>query len=133
MLTIYHDPGCIFSHACLVILRHRKGDYTKVNYKKEPFTAEVLSEIIKKLGVKPIDLIQKKHREWKNLYAYLDFSDDELIALMLDNHDLIIRPIIVSGDTAVIGRPPKNLINLLKGRRKISKSKHQIPLSDYFR
>jgi len=37
---------------------------------------------------------------------------------MLENHGLITRPIIVNGNQAVIGRPPKKVINLLKENRK---------------
>jgi len=114
MITIYHDPGCIFSQTCLVILRYAQDNYSKVNYKKHPFTAEDLKGIIKKLNIRPIELVQKKHREWRLVYSKLNLTDEEIIQIMIENHDLIERPIIVSGDKAVIGRPPKRLLKLLK-------------------
>ena len=45
--------------------------------------------------------------------AKKDFSDDELIALMVKHPDLIQRPIVVHGDQAVLGRPPANVEKLL--------------------
>lgn len=42
-----------------------------------------------------------------------DFSDDELIALMLKHPDLIQRPIIERGEKAVLGRPVENIRALL--------------------
>ncbi|RMA66243.1 ArsC/Spx/MgsR family protein [Ulvibacter antarcticus] len=120
MFTIYHDPGCVFSVTCLVILRASNAEYNKVEYKKEPFTREILEFIIKSLGVKASDLINKKQRTWKYLYEPLDLNDEELIQLMMDNPDLIVRPIIVSGNKAIIGRPPVNLIRFMRENKKVA-------------
>ena len=40
-------------------------------------------------------------------------GDDELIRLMVENPDLIQRPIVVRGDRAALGRPVQNVEKLL--------------------
>jgi arsenate reductase len=42
-----------------------------------------------------------------------DLPDEELIRLMVENPDLIQRPIVVRGQRAVLGRPPENVEQLL--------------------
>ena len=45
--------------------------------------------------------------------AARDLSDDELIEIMVENPDLIQRPIVVRGEQAVLCRPPENVLKLL--------------------
>ena len=40
-------------------------------------------------------------------------SRDEWMSILADNPILIERPIVVSGDQAVLGRPPENVLELI--------------------
>ena len=46
-----------------------------------------------------------------------DFSDDEIISLMLKHPDLIQRPIVERGLRAVLGRPVENVRALITNDR----------------
>ena len=46
-----------------------------------------------------------------------DFSDDEIISLMLKHPDLIQRPIVERGAKAVLGRPVENVRALITNDR----------------
>jgi len=70
-----------------------------------------LRELIKKMGIKPRDLLPI-YRELG--LAKQDFSDDEIISLMVNYPDLIQRPIVEPGERAVMGRPVENVRNLLE-------------------
>ena len=113
MYVIYYDPGCVYSIVCLAILRSKRVNYKKVKYLKEPLTLEVIQDLVKKLNISAVDLIRQDHPDWKNCYKDLDLTEEEVIHLLLENHGLITRPIIVNGDQAVIGRPPKKVISLI--------------------
>jgi arsenate reductase len=39
--------------------------------------------------------------------------DEELIRIMVENPDLIQRPIVVRGEEAMLCRPPENVLKLL--------------------
>lgn len=96
------------------LLRERGVDYSKVNYYIEPIGRKKLKELIGKMKIKPRDLLRKNESIYKELGLSEDkFSDDQLIALMVEHPDLIQRPIIERGDRAVLGRPTENAEQLL--------------------
>jgi arsenate reductase len=65
--------------------------------------------LLKKLKIKPIDLIRKNELIWKTNYKNKKLSDEEIVMAMVDNPKLIERPIIVNGDKAIIGRPTEKI------------------------
>ena len=68
---------------------------------------------LKKLQLKPIELVRKNEAIWKEKYKGKDFTDEQLIKIMSNEPKLIERPIIVSEKLAVIGRPAENIDKLL--------------------
>ena len=112
--TIYHNPRCSKSRQTLALLEERGISPRVVDYLKTPPSAAELKTILKKLGLRPRDLMRKG----EPLYAELglkdrDLDDDALIALMVANPILIERPIVVSGGKAAIGRPPESVLEIL--------------------
>lgn len=70
--------------------------------------------MIQKLGISPRDLLRKGEQAYRDLKLKdRELSDDELINIMVENPDLIQRPIVVRGAKAVLGRPPENVRELL--------------------
>jgi len=60
------------------------------------------------------DLLRKGEQVYRDLkLGKRELSDDELIRLMVENPDLIQRPIVVRGNKAVLGRPPEKVEDLL--------------------
>ena len=112
--TIYHNPRCSKSRQTLALLEERGIGPRVVDYLKTPPSAAELKTILKKLRLRPRDLMRKG----EPLYAELglkdrDLDDDALIALMVANPILIERPIVVSGGKAAIGRPPESVLEIL--------------------
>ena len=70
--------------------------------------------MIHKLGISPRELLRKGEQAYRDLKLKdRELSDDELINIMVDNPDLIQRPIVVRGEKAVLGRPPEKVQELL--------------------
>jgi len=111
---IYHNPRCSKSRATLALLEERGIRPEVVEYLKTPPDEKRLRTLLKKLGLRPIDLIRKGEAEWKESGLDASATDDELIALMARHPILIERPIVEVGQRARIGRPPEQVLELLE-------------------
>jgi len=96
------------------LLRESGIPFEKINYYIEPLSRKKLTGLLRKMNMKPRDLLRKSEAVYKELGLAADkFSDTELIALMVEHPDLIQRPIVERGSRAVLGRPTENVKELL--------------------
>lgn len=96
------------------LLRESGIPFEKVNYYIQPLSKKKLTELLRKMNMKPRELLRKAEAVYKELGLAEDkFSDSELIAIMVEHPDLIQRPIVERGNKAVLGRPTENVKELL--------------------
>ncbi len=96
------------------LLRESGIGYEKVNYYLEPLGEKKLRELIKKMGIKPRELLRTSESIYRELeLGKKDLTDGEIISLMVKHPDLIQRPIVERGDRAILGRPTENVKALL--------------------
>lgn len=114
MLKIYHNPRCSKSRQGLALLEESGKEFDVIKYLDNTPSYLELAALIGKLGIKPIELVRKGEAIWKEKFKNENFSDKELIELMVQNPKLIERPIVVLDNEAVIGRPPENIKKLLR-------------------
>jgi arsenate reductase len=96
------------------LLRESGVPFEKVNYYVEPLSKKKLTELVRKMNIKPRELLRKGEAIYKELgLGDRDLSDNELIALMVEHPDLLQRPIVERGERAVLGRPVENVKQLL--------------------
>ena len=113
-VTIYHNPRCSKSRQTLQLIEAYGIKPKIVEYLQTPPSAAELKDILRKLGIKPRDLLRSGEARYAELElkdAKLD--DDALIVIMTENPILIERPIVVSEDKAAIGRPPEKVLEIL--------------------
>jgi arsenate reductase len=113
MITIYHNPRCSKSRAGVQLLEHLQKPFETVLYMEDHLSYEQLEEIIKKLRIRPFELLRRNEAVWKEVYKDKNLTDSEIIKLMVTNPQLIERPIVVNGNKAVIGRPTENITLVL--------------------
>ncbi len=98
------------------LLRESGVAFEKVDYYLAPLGEKKLRQLIKKLGIKPRDLLRTSEGVYRELgLGKKDFSDNQIVTLMVKHPDLIQRPIVERGARAVLGRPVEN-VNELLGR-----------------
>ena len=96
------------------LLRESGVAFEKVNYYLAPLGEKKLRELIKKLGIKPRELLRTSEPIYRELgLGKKDFDDDQIVALMVKHPDLIQRPIVERGSRVVLGRPTENVKALL--------------------
>lgn len=114
-ITVYEKPTCTKCREMDRFLRESGVDFSKINYYLEPLSEKKLRELIKKMGIKPRELLRTSETIYRELgLSKKDLSDDEIISLMVKHPDLMQRPIVERGDRAVLGRPTENVKPLLK-------------------
>ena len=113
MIKIYHNPRCKKSREGLAILEKSNKEFEIVRYLDDIPSVETLTEIIKLLGITPIQLVRKTESIWKEHFKGKELSDAEIIKAMIQNPKLIERPIIINNNKAVIGRPQENIISII--------------------
>lgn len=84
-----------------------------VKYLDTPLNHQEIKQVLRKLGMKPIELIRQNEDYYKKEIKGKDFSDEELIGAMVENPKLIERPIIINGQKAVVGRPVEKIDEVL--------------------
>ncbi len=110
-ITIYQKPTCSKCRATLEILKENGEEFESINYYEKPITVETLRELVRKLDVPLKSILRKGELPAAELAGK---TDEELMEEMVNNPDLIQRPIVVRGNTAKLCRPPDKVKDLLK-------------------
>jgi arsenate reductase len=96
------------------LLRESGTPFEKVNYYTAPLTKKKLSQLLAKLKMTPRELLRTSEPLYRELgLGKSEFTDAEIISLMIEHPDLIQRPIVERGSRAVLGRPTENVLKLL--------------------
>ncbi len=114
MTTLYHNPRCSKSRQTLQLLEENSIDVHVVEYLTATPDAATIKNICAKLGKKPADILRTKEEPCTALINGKNLSDDEIIAIMVENPIIIERPIVVTDNKAAIGRPPESVLKLFE-------------------
>jgi arsenate reductase len=96
------------------LLRESGIPFEKVNYYSAPLTKKKLRELLEKLKLPARALLRTNEPIYRELGLGKDeFTDDQIVSLMIEHPDLIQRPIVERGSRAVLGRPTENVKELL--------------------
>ncbi len=112
-MKIFHKSTCITCKKTLTEIERMKIDVESRDFFKDPFTEIELKKIIIMTGKKPIELLRKRDKTYKEMKLDQNKkTDSEIIKLMIKYPGLILRPIIVLKNKAIVGKiDPKELKN----------------------
>ena len=111
-MKIYHNNRCSKSRQCLALIPQDGVEI--IDYINNPLTKAELRDLIKKIGITPMELVRKGEAIWKENYKGKDLSDRQIIDAMVANPKLIERPIVETEDSAVVCRPPELVLEMIR-------------------
>ena len=112
--TIFHNPRCSKSRQTLALLEEHGIEPEIRLYLDNPPSTKELKAILKMLGITARELLRKGEAIYKELdLKNPDLSEAELVKYLCEYPKLIERPIVITNDKAVLGRPPENVLELL--------------------
>lgn len=106
MWKIIYNGNCSKSRAAKAYLDEKGIEYEIVNYLDEPLTAEIIQEILTKVGVGIDGVIRTGEEVFKAISGeWFTWSDAEKINFVVKNPIILQRPIVIRGEKGVIARP----------------------------
>ena len=104
-MEVYHKSSCITCKKAISEIERMNVDVEKRDFFKDPLSEEELKRIIKMTGKKPLELIRKRDK----MYRELDLqnnkkTDNQLIKLMVKYPGLVLRPIMIVKNKIYIGK-----------------------------
>jgi arsenate reductase (glutaredoxin) len=113
-ITIYHNPDCATSRNVLAMIRQSDETPVVIEYLKAPPSRARLQELIAAMGIPVRSLLREKGTPYRELgLDDPDWTDDELLDLMLAHPILINRPIVETPKGVRLCRPSERVLDIL--------------------
>jgi arsenate reductase len=89
-------------------------EFEEVNYIQSPPSAETLRAIIAKLRDPPTALVRRDSKFRKLELRDADVAtEDQIVDILVKHKQLLQRPLVVTKDAAIIGRPKERVRSFL--------------------
>lgn len=102
-IKVYYKPTCITCRKAIQKLDSNGVKLELCDFFKEKLTKEDIRSLLKMAGLSAVDILRRKDKMYKELQ--LDkkkYTENELIELIAKHPGLLLRPIIVKGNKAVV-------------------------------
>ena len=107
-VKVYYNPRCITCRRSIDQLKVSKVEFELRDFFKNKLTKQEIASLLKITGISAKDALRKKDKMYKELKLdQKDYSNSELIALMEKYPGLILRPIMVKDNKAIIANKPE--------------------------
>lgn len=113
-VQVFHNPKCGKSRGALEILANCGIEADVIEYLRTPPDRAALERIVDAIPDEPALLVRRGKRfDELGLDPVECTSREDVIGLLLENPELMERPVVFVGGRAVIARPPEKILDLL--------------------
>lgn len=116
-ITVYEKPTCTTCRNLSELFRANGIEFKRVNYFIDALTEKDLRALLEKANLEPFDVLRQKEPLAKELNLTLESAPDEIIKAIVENPNLLQRPIVEVGDRAVLARPVECALELVKSAK----------------
>ncbi len=113
MIIIWHNPRCSKSRQTLALIEAAGAPHIVRKYLDDAPSVADLEAAQTALGLSAIQMLRPSEKQFKELDLSHDSAVPDLLRAASTHPILIERPIVFSGDRAIIGRPPEAVQKLL--------------------
>ena len=97
------------------LLNEYNINYIIIEYLKNPLSVKEVLSLSNRLGLDPGEFVRKSENDFKENNLDEIITDKNKMAIFISKFPKIMeRPILVKGDKAVLGRPPENILKLVR-------------------
>jgi arsenate reductase len=111
--TIYHNPRCTKSRQAMQVVDELGAEVDVVRYLDDPPDAATLRAIIRKLEDPPADLVRRERWQELGISAADVATADGVVDVLVRHPELMQRPVVVTAERALIGRPTERVREIL--------------------
>ena len=113
-ITVYEKPTWTTCRNLAEAFRENGIEYERVNYYIDELTEEKLRRLLTKANLSPFEVLRRTEPIFKELNITQETPPEEIIKLIVENPNLLQRPIVEVGDRAVLARPIERALELIK-------------------
>ena len=86
---IYHNPKCRKSREALKLIEEKNKKFTVIKYLEDNFDEKSLKKVLEIISKKPSEILRKNEEIWKKQFSNKNLSEDQILAIMIKNPNLI--------------------------------------------
>lgn len=117
-IIIYEKPTCSTCRVAVSLVSTSGRPYKRIRYHEEPLTKDALRDLVRKLDMRPAQIVRTKEERYRQLQVDVASLDDEAVLELLVHYpELMERPILEYGDRAILGRPTERVAPFLDAIR----------------
>jgi arsenate reductase len=114
LLTVYEKPTCTTCRKLRALLDEEGIPFERVNYMVEPLLEPILRDLLRKAKLGPREVLRAREAREAGVTPEDGRTDDQIIKLIVEQPDLLQRPIVERGSRAVLARPIEKVRELLR-------------------
>ncbi len=116
-ITVYEKPTCTTCRNLSELFRATGIEYKRVNYFIDELTEKKLRDLLRKSNLSPFEVLRTKEPLAKELGLTAESAPDKVIKAIVENPNLLQRPIVEIGERAVLARPVQRAIELINSSK----------------